>query len=390
MFQDYTKDGFDKCVSLEETNRKLEQIIRFPCSLNTKRYTDFLYSSSIVANDDPSFVFWGKGITKLASEVSALCELIERISSAQFPIYFNRFTKRYNELLRFSRLSWVKTPVDNRYDRVYDSHISDFNGLIEPEYKVGYSILKRKEVLLDLNKFLIVNGSNGVASGNTIEEAFIQATCEVFERYCCSNILLYKHKHELLDKSYITNPVIIDLLAYYDSQHYDTYVMYIGNGYMPAYAILFEDKDRKHDDPLRYTFVCASSFNSDIAIIRCLTEKAQLGLKGKSYKVTNSLRSIAELAKTSLDLSFLKTGNPRPYKLKIKGSTLREIDAIGDIVREFDTDAVFVDCSLMGFPVAISIVPGMSEMTSFYGKEQMIAHVKEGSKHEFLLNYVRS
>ena len=47
----------------------------------------------------------------------------------------------------------------------------------------GYSLTRRETVKVPINFVTYIHASNGIAAGNTMEEAMIQASCEIFERH---------------------------------------------------------------------------------------------------------------------------------------------------------------------------------------------------------------
>jgi ribosomal protein S12 methylthiotransferase accessory factor len=65
----------------------------------------------------------------------------------------------------------------------------------------GYSVMQDKTVKVPINFIAYINASNGMAAGNTIEEALIQASCEVFERYTQIQIIKPEKVVPTVDKS---------------------------------------------------------------------------------------------------------------------------------------------------------------------------------------------
>jgi thioglycine synthase len=147
------------------------------------------YSSILPGTDDSIWVYSGKGPTKKHAKVSALMESIERYCSlySTWPNdlirgTFSELSKRYNKVLHPEE---VVEPVESSYnDR--DS-VTDF--------LLGFDLLNKEDVLVPARlafsryfskppgvNIFPYSHTNGLASGNVIEEAICHALCEVIER----------------------------------------------------------------------------------------------------------------------------------------------------------------------------------------------------------------
>jgi len=160
-------------------------------------YMDTLYipNFSIVlpGTEDSIWVYGGKGVTKSQAKTSGLMESVERYcslncySSERFIRgTYSDLTKTYNKVLHPDE---VVEPVK----RSYNDKISTI------DYLSGFDLINREEVLIPaelvFSRFRAVTPSenifhyshtNGLASGNVIEEAICQALCEVIERDAAS------------------------------------------------------------------------------------------------------------------------------------------------------------------------------------------------------------
>jgi thioglycine synthase len=146
------------------------------------------YSVVLPGTDDTFWVYGGKGITAEHAKASAIMEAIERYSSLS--------SKNRRCLIRgtYSQLSTtynvlhpveVIEPVNHEFNDRYS--ILDF--------LPGFDLLKNEEILVPTEIALYRHfpkqpsipafsnsHTNGLASGNVIEEAVCQALCEVIER----------------------------------------------------------------------------------------------------------------------------------------------------------------------------------------------------------------
>jgi thioglycine synthase len=151
------------------------------------------YSTVIPGTEDSIWVYGGKGPTKMHARASALMESIERYCS--FPSTYSKcliqgtymqLSKVYNKVLHPDE---VVEPVEQSYN--------DNDSIVN--FVVGFDLLNNREVLvpaeLALYKFSAKSPSvsafpyshtNGLASGNVMEEAICHALCEVIERDAAS------------------------------------------------------------------------------------------------------------------------------------------------------------------------------------------------------------
>lgn len=147
------------------------------------------YSAVLPGTEDLFWVYSGKGPTKSHAKASALMEAIERYcalssKSTRTPIRgtYSELSKSYNKVLHPDE---VVEPTRSNYN-VNESII---------DFLPGFDLLNSEEVLVPAElvfsryspKFpsiqaFLYSHTNGLASGNVIEEAICQALCELIER----------------------------------------------------------------------------------------------------------------------------------------------------------------------------------------------------------------
>ncbi|MFW9619443.1 MAG: YcaO-like family protein [Sulfurospirillum sp.] len=155
------------------------------------------YSINLASTEAPNHIYSnGKGSLSKASKASALGEYIERLQTNNFFIdfhlpnrayypdqkvfdvggnYLNETLKRiYNPFSEMSHEDWVDFNSDYT-DKVVALPFRSFFG--------------NEEVFIPLNILSNLYVSNGLASGNTPEEAKVQALSEIFERYAKLEII---------------------------------------------------------------------------------------------------------------------------------------------------------------------------------------------------------
>ncbi len=187
-----------RVIEVSETLRKVEPLAR---SIGVTRVADIThldilripnYSAVLPGTEDYIWVYSGKGPTKKHAKVSALMECIERYTSLP------------------SRSTFKKRLITSTYEKMSKEYGSDsllyLDDLIEPlkfpyddnmliDFIDGIDLFTNQKVFVPAGialsrydpQYPIINPfkfshTNGLASGNVIEEAIAHALCEVIER----------------------------------------------------------------------------------------------------------------------------------------------------------------------------------------------------------------
>ncbi|MGH9982970.1 MAG: YcaO-like family protein [Nitrososphaeraceae archaeon] len=146
------------------------------------------FSAMLPGTVDSIWVYSGKGLTKTDAKVSALMEAIERYSSLGNTYAgtiirgsYSQLSKTYEKVLRPDEL------IEPINEEVGENTIMD--------YLLGYDLISAQNVLVPAEIALYkytppqpairafpYSHTNGLAAGNTMEEAISHALCEVIER----------------------------------------------------------------------------------------------------------------------------------------------------------------------------------------------------------------
>ncbi len=187
--------------AIEKLNLQIEE----KSSLNPVKG---VFSTHIQEKNCPLVFTNGKGSTLLASRVSALGELFERLSCNYFfnDYYFgedivnSKFINHPNE-------KWFSIDDSNTYESLLNSKLwSIYNSnnelSLDDLYDInsGYTtkgicalpftrVSDKKITYFPVNILNNLYVSNGMAAGNSKEEAQIQALCEIYERYVKNKII---------------------------------------------------------------------------------------------------------------------------------------------------------------------------------------------------------
>jgi thioglycine synthase len=170
------------------------------------------YSAILPGTEDLFWVYSGKGTTKSHAKASALMEAIERYSALPSTYHgtfiqgsYLQLSESYNKVLHPAE---VVEPVRQEYD--YKDAIMDF--------MPGFDLLTNEKVLVPAEIGLYRyspkhpavcafahSHTNGLASGNVLEEAICHALCEVIERDAvsiadlCASSIPYNILEKIID-----------------------------------------------------------------------------------------------------------------------------------------------------------------------------------------------
>lgn len=198
----WTSDGTSRVIQARET---LEKVLPIADKIGISRLADIThmdrlkipnYSAVLPGTEDYIWVYSGKGPTHEHAKASAIMESIERYSSLPSNFKGEIIQGTFRELAK-------------------NNNILDVNDLVEPlvfsltehitmDYIKGFDIQNNEEILVPASVALFrytpkspaidplaYHHTNGLASGNTVEEAVCHSLCEVIERDAISLAELY-------------------------------------------------------------------------------------------------------------------------------------------------------------------------------------------------------
>lgn len=269
-----------KSASYKDTISKIDRIIsdllkgtnlEFKKLAKSSRIKDiWITQSGIFSDKKPLLVTSGKGRTKKGSLASAYGELMERLQGGF--ISFNKSNHIEQEYIKEEDL----TPEMRALNKGFSEEIlKRFPFLPERanhfnKYVSFYDIKNQEEVKLHV-RYLC--SSTGFASGNTYEEALIQAICEVFERSCGLWVLSNKLKCPTIPLN-LMNVKSNKYVTQFCDQDISILIkdFSLSKGF-PVIGALFH-----HNKEDIYELVVGSATDRDLAFERCITEFLQMGL----------------------------------------------------------------------------------------------------------------
>ncbi len=310
-------------------------------------------------------VHTGKGLTGDQARVSVLMEAIERYSAEIKEEDRAKFHfESYNEGNRAKKVEPSSLILSAISNVTPDSKI---------EWCEGYDLMTEEEVLLPANAVyhpytttrggrLFRSDSNGIASGNNLEEAIFHGIMEVIERDALSYVEIKKDagKRIAIEED---DGLIYELKERFNSQGIETHFWYIPTDVgFPTVALALDSPEK---NPNLLVYGAGTHSDPKIAAIRAITEAAQSRL----------MQIVKGSGSTPVDYEIMKRMNRHWFETKDRDKEavkLSELPALatdtidGDIkialeqLRAIEKRVIVVDLTRkeIGIPVVRVIIPG--------------------------------
>lgn len=341
----------------------------------------------------------GKGITDIASQASAHAELLERLQNQfLFHIESDFDDSIFNDYGFYHSPDEQLVECDDLFEKLPEIMINvlgvdnetDFKGFIralEGDIRVlsddnilsvpFVDINKGKKHFFPLSVVRYFYGTNGMAAGNTREEAIVQSLSEILERYVNFRVLKEGLDIPSFSDDVINGlPVVRKMICEIETEC-DLKVICkdcsLDQG-LPVVAVIFiNNKNQK------YFVKFGAHPNLTIALTRCLTENFQ-GRPFNDYSgysefdvnpIVDNVSSLSNINSIFANgvgvypLEFL-IGNRK--KTNLDQAWIREFSNNDDmlnyythIIEKLGFDVFVRDVSFLDFPTVIVVVPGMSE-----------------------------
>ncbi|HDR15024.1 MAG TPA: tetratricopeptide repeat protein [Desulfobacteraceae bacterium] len=228
----------------------------------------------------------GKGASPSQAEASAVMELAERYSLFTFssdPANFIRFP---HEEVSGKAMGLDQIRLSVHDDSIDASAALDLFSMTPVKWTAGVDLTTGDERLVPFDWFFALNEYNGSAAGNCIEEAVLQALCEVVERHVSSVVSRSKMTVPIIDKATVTDPVARGLLDKFEHAGISVFLfdMSLNTGIATVGVIAYDPATFPGRSEIVWT--AGTSPDPQKAVVRALTEAAQLGgdfNSGSSY-----------------------------------------------------------------------------------------------------------
>jgi ribosomal protein S12 methylthiotransferase accessory factor len=344
----------------------------------------------------------GKGVTKELATASMYAEMVERLS-ANFEIHFGPHRKIFGsqyglyenvELYKYvPGYTWghqdsLSNPLkaesllrNHKFTKGQFEHLKMSSKLLR-HWIPGVSLLTGDEVQVPILFVKWISSTNGIASGNTMEEAILHAICEIFERDALIRYLKFAdHRDEVnISEDSIENGRIQSILSFMHENNQKTVIKYIGRGLYPAYALITYN-DLLQNYELGFNQIKAGcAFNDTEALTRCFTERMQ----GTSFEAEAKLGNMPGDGPEKyipvffqglcpMNLWPRRGGRRENFRHMELPDTGTEFDTCVDIAKELDTDLIFVDHThpVLDFPTTRIIMPGVSDFINWWDPQKV-------------------
>jgi YcaO-like protein with predicted kinase domain len=247
----------------------------------------------------------GKGHSQAQALASGLMEFVERYSCGKYLRNGISLTGSFRELEARGNPFHLEDIL--KYPRLGGQQaIGELRNAKLAWYK-GYT-LEEKEVYIPMNLIrYLLEGSNGMAAGNSLEEALLHGICEVIERHFRTLIEESKIKTPFIDKSTIQLPIAKQLIKKAEALGQEIYVKDFSLGFgMPIIGAI------RKTGRTRCTVTVGVAAGRDEALARALTENSQAqGAKDVTYRISEvgyhfaknrsvALQDIADIADSNI------------------------------------------------------------------------------------------
>jgi len=217
---------------------------------------------------------FGKGLTEDQAMASALMEFVERFSLfslLQDKSHFERKSLKEIKDLTYTEELLLKPLHPHFLEKEVLEELSEIPLLLTR----AYDLLNFKEVPFPLFWFYRIYGTSGWASGNTLEEATLQAICEVIERHCISIVMEERLVVPTIAQETLKDPLINELLEKINKAGIEIYLKDFSLGLgIPTIGVISFDR-KVESETLRIYGAAGTHPNPKYALIRALTELLQ-------------------------------------------------------------------------------------------------------------------
>jgi len=353
--------------------------------------------------------FSGKGTTRLLAKASAYAELMERYSAQVQEQSAAVLDNGRLEALPASSLLAGKV-------RVTRGLLSGLKrqGFLD-RYIEGFELPSGERIFLPIKLIVRISGSNGLAAGNTIEEATAQALCEVVERHVVSEIYRRKLAVPTIRQSTIKDEAIGYYIRMFNKMGKKVIIkdLSLGRGYPVVGVVFLNERFKKEKNPLlkrEYRrFRAACSANAGEAAIRCFLEELQKHeTHTERFILADSFwRNWAESDELVLrlkpdgdsmmfmprnytffgDSSFLEDDGGRVSYRDVPSypscDSCEDVKSMVNLLRIQGHRSFMIDLThpVARFPVVRVVIPGISDLIPFFNRKWL---KKDGVRRYFL------
>lgn len=269
-----------KTIEINEDKLKIAGITRIADITDLDRIGLPIYTAiRPTAEDGAISIYGGKGITKDHAKASAMMEGFERYSAEKqdcdevIVANINEISEKGDYIDPIS----LNLPKDFRKENLEAMQL---------EWSLAKDIISDEEFYVPTNavyhpylhdnnvQSLFKSNTNGLASGNVLEEAILHGMLEVIERDAWSIFELTHKNYAQIDLDSIESETVNDIIEKFESEGIKIKLMdFTADVKIPTIAASADDTVTK--DAGLLTLGMGSHLDPEVAILRALTEVAQ-------------------------------------------------------------------------------------------------------------------
>ena len=269
-----------KTIEINENKLKVAGITRIADITDLDRIGLPIYTAiRPTAEDGAVSIYGGKGITKDHAKASAMMEGFERYS-AERQDSDETIIASLSEIEEFGEYIDPKSlNLPKEFEKKDISDLSlewskSIDLISNREYYIPTNAIYHPYISKDDSQSLFKSNTNGLASGNILEEAILHGIFEVIERDAWSIFELTHKNYAQIDISSIENEIIIDIIEKFESEGIKIKLMdFTADIKIPTIAASADDTITK--DAGLLTLGMGTHLDPEVAILRALTEVAQ-------------------------------------------------------------------------------------------------------------------
>ena len=213
-----------KTIEINENKLKVAGITRIADITDLDRIGLPIYTAiRPTAEDGAVSIYGGKGITKDHAKASAMMEGFERYSAERQDID-ETIIASLSEIEEFGEYIDPKSlNLPKEFEKKDISDLSlewskSIDLISNREYYIPTNAIYHPYISKDDSQSLFKSNTNGLASGNILEEAILHGIFEVIERDAWSIFELTHKNYAQIDISSIENEIIIDIIEKFESE----------------------------------------------------------------------------------------------------------------------------------------------------------------------------
>jgi ribosomal protein S12 methylthiotransferase accessory factor len=275
--------GTHRIISPSQTIKNHEDKLKIAGITRISEITDLdrigipVYSAIRPTSEEGSIsIYSGKGVDKPQAKASAIMEGFERYS-AEKQENENILIGTINEISNYGNtinIEDLNLAKDLQIENIKLEWNKATDIISEKEYYVPSNSIYHPYIPNKGTNQIFKSNTNGLASGNSLEEAILHGIYELVERDAWSIFELTKKNKKEINKESITSPLVNNLLDKFEKESINIKLLDL-TADIGISTIAASSDDTLLKDPALLTIGVGTHLNPEIAISRALTEVAQ-------------------------------------------------------------------------------------------------------------------